>query len=160
MAQGRINLFVGDKQVTKEEILDIYQNLWKSPRGVIWFRETYGPGTLSYRIDTGIAYPCIGYNFNDNAVYTMADLNWAIALFDAEPPVPYDEDAKRYLAELFPPQPDDHIDWKAFLSSLRENDPEFKQRCDKLGELVDGLMKNNASGRIDMDKVEIIPPSS
>jgi hypothetical protein len=160
MAQQRINLYVGDKQVTKEEILDIYQNLWKSPRGVIWFRETYGPRTLSYRIDTGIAYPCIGYNYNGQAVYTMADYNWAKALFEAEPPVLYDEETKRFLAELFPPQPYEHIDWKEFLSLLKENDPEFKQRSDKLSELVNGLMQNNASGRIDMDKVEIIPPSS
>lgn len=135
--------------------------MWKSPRGVLWFDEKYGPyNTLIYDMPTGIAYPIISYNYNDQAIYTMADYNWANALFEAEPPVPYDEETKHFLADEFPPDSDDDVDWNASLSSLEENDPEFKQDFDKFCELMDGLMKNNASGRIDMDKVEIIPPSS
>lgn len=150
MDQERINLLIGRKVVTKEEILDIYQNMWNSPRGVLWFYNKYGPGTLSYYEATGIAYPIISYGWDGEPVFTKTDYSWAQALFrQAEPPVPYDEETKRFLADLFPPRPD----YSALIAENRKTE-EYKQRFAKFKEIVDSL-ENNSSTRINMDTIEV-----
>ena len=159
MNQGNINLLIRSNIVTKEEICDIYQNMWKSPHGVLWFYEKYGPGSIFYNLRTKIAYPEISYNDYGQPAYTKDDYDWAQNLFSAEPPVPYDEATKQFLANLFPPKPDDDIDYLEYLRSRRETDPKFRQDCEKLSGLFDIIRNSNTSGHIDMDKIELIPSS-
>ncbi len=162
MDLNRINLMVGGKFVTKDEILDIYQNVWKSPRGILWFYLKFGPGNLSFCIRTKIAYPMIYFNYCGQPAYTKDDYEWAQNLFKAEPPVPYDELTNQFLACLFPDVYD--IDYQEYVKSQArlmkeiENDPKFQQDCEKFGKLLDEIKKSNTSGSIDMDKLELMSP--
>ncbi len=160
MNQGNINLLIRSNIVTKEDICNIYQNMWKSPRGVLWFYEKYGPCTLTYCLRKKIAYPLIGYNYHGQLGYTKEDYEWAKNLFRTELPVPYDEETKNFLAELFPPDPYDDIGgYMVYVELMKEIDPKFKQDCEKLHEIIDDLRKKNVSGCISIDKMELIPES-
>ena len=169
---SRIYLNIGNKMyVSKEEVLEVKEKMWKSPSGVLWYIEKYGATTFSIDSETGIVYPDFYYSYGlvkniPAPSYTMDDYNYLRSLFKNEPPVEYDEQtkniikSKNFIDKLLPCY--NHMNFTNKTNEMIESEDQtaynkWQESSKQLGELIDSMQKENKKSiLINMDTMKVI----